>query len=214
VLSGERRLCAGVDIVARSRRSSDPLVSANRIMDHLARRLADIERVTADDVASFEDSLVRYTQTGEPGTGDGILADLGDRERATPLFMETVQALGERPQRELLGEEMVRASRDTLFRVWNRRPYLTVSSVPVTLHVLEGGAGAEVEWRGDQLFVAAASDLTPHATSGSYDARLIARALFISEATVKTHLGRIYGKLGVETRAGAVAVAKEQRLLP
>lgn len=44
--------------------------------------------------------------------------------------------------------------------------------------------------------------------------REIARALFISEATVKTHLGRIYGKLDVETRAGAVAVAKERRLLP
>lgn len=44
--------------------------------------------------------------------------------------------------------------------------------------------------------------------------REIARALFISEATVKTHLGRIYGKLGVDTRAGAVVVAKEQRLLP
>ncbi|MEV3856044.1 response regulator transcription factor [Streptomyces sp. NPDC050095] len=44
--------------------------------------------------------------------------------------------------------------------------------------------------------------------------REIAKALFISEATVKTHLGRIYDKLGVDTRAGAVAVAKEQRLLP
>ncbi|WP_328379201.1 response regulator transcription factor [Streptomyces sp. NBC_00440] len=44
--------------------------------------------------------------------------------------------------------------------------------------------------------------------------RDIARALFISEATVKTHLGRIYSKLGVETRAGAVATAKEQRLIP
>ncbi|MEU1486436.1 response regulator transcription factor [Streptomyces sp. NPDC005752] len=44
--------------------------------------------------------------------------------------------------------------------------------------------------------------------------RDIARALFISEATVKTHLGRIYEKLGVDTRAGAVSVAKEQRLLP
>ncbi|WP_033279397.1 response regulator [Streptomyces sp. NRRL F-525] len=43
--------------------------------------------------------------------------------------------------------------------------------------------------------------------------REIARALFISEATVKTHLGRIYGKLGVETRSGAVAVAQERRLL-
>ena len=44
--------------------------------------------------------------------------------------------------------------------------------------------------------------------------REIARTLFISEATVKTHLGRIYDKLGVDTRAGAVAVAKERRLLP
>ncbi|MFC8915854.1 response regulator [Streptomyces sp. NPDC057116] len=44
--------------------------------------------------------------------------------------------------------------------------------------------------------------------------REIARALFISEATVKTHLGRVYAKLGVDTRAGAVARAKEQRLLP
>lgn len=44
--------------------------------------------------------------------------------------------------------------------------------------------------------------------------REIARALFISEATVKTHLGRIYDKLDVDTRAGAVSVAKEQRLLP
>ncbi|MFD5394665.1 response regulator [Streptomyces sp. NPDC127097] len=44
--------------------------------------------------------------------------------------------------------------------------------------------------------------------------RDIARALYISEATVKTHLRRIYDKLGVDTRAGAVAVAKERRLVP
>ncbi|MEO3768235.1 response regulator transcription factor [Streptomyces sp. B8F3] len=43
--------------------------------------------------------------------------------------------------------------------------------------------------------------------------REIARALFISEATVKTHLGRIYDKLGVDSRAAAVAVANERRLL-
>jgi DNA-binding NarL/FixJ family response regulator len=43
--------------------------------------------------------------------------------------------------------------------------------------------------------------------------REIARALFVSEATVKTHLGRLCGKLGVDTPAGAVAVAKGKRLL-
>lgn len=44
--------------------------------------------------------------------------------------------------------------------------------------------------------------------------REIARALFLSEATVKTHLGRVYDKLGVRTRAGAVAAAARHRLLP
>ncbi|WP_283206639.1 response regulator transcription factor [Nocardia cyriacigeorgica] len=43
--------------------------------------------------------------------------------------------------------------------------------------------------------------------------RDIAEALHISTATVTTRLRRIYAELGVDTRAAAVAVAKEQRLL-
>lgn len=43
--------------------------------------------------------------------------------------------------------------------------------------------------------------------------RELARALFVSEATVKSHLSHIYGKLGVDTRAGAVAAAIEQRII-
>ncbi len=41
----------------------------------------------------------------------------------------------------------------------------------------------------------------------------MARELFVSEATVKSHLSHIYTKLGVETRAGAVAAAIEQRII-
>ncbi|MEV4891971.1 response regulator [Nonomuraea sp. NPDC059023] len=37
----------------------------------------------------------------------------------------------------------------------------------------------------------------------------IAKALFITEATVKTHLNHVYGKLGVDTRTGAVSKAVE-----
>lgn len=38
--------------------------------------------------------------------------------------------------------------------------------------------------------------------------REIAQALFVSEATVKTHLGKAFGKLGVNSRTAAVAAAR------
>ncbi|MEY2247526.1 response regulator [Streptomyces sp. BF23-18] len=43
--------------------------------------------------------------------------------------------------------------------------------------------------------------------------RGIARELFISEATVKTHLTHVYGKLGAKDRAAAVATAYERGIL-
>jgi ATP/maltotriose-dependent transcriptional regulator MalT len=43
--------------------------------------------------------------------------------------------------------------------------------------------------------------------------REAAAKLFISEATVKTHLVHVYAKLGVKDRAAAVAVAYERGLL-
>lgn len=44
--------------------------------------------------------------------------------------------------------------------------------------------------------------------------RAIAAALFVSEATVKTHLGHVFGKLGATDRAAAVATAYERGVLP
>jgi DNA-binding NarL/FixJ family response regulator len=44
--------------------------------------------------------------------------------------------------------------------------------------------------------------------------REAASKLFVSEATIKTHLLHIYDKLGVRDRAGAVGEAYKRRLLP
>lgn len=41
----------------------------------------------------------------------------------------------------------------------------------------------------------------------------LARALSVSENTVKTHLGNLYTKLGVGRRTEALAVARRQRML-
>jgi DNA-binding NarL/FixJ family response regulator len=43
--------------------------------------------------------------------------------------------------------------------------------------------------------------------------RQIAKELFVSEATVKTHLARLYDKLGVADRAAAVATAYRAGIL-
>jgi len=43
--------------------------------------------------------------------------------------------------------------------------------------------------------------------------RELAKQLFISEATVKTHLVHIYQKLGVENRTAAIAAARGRRLI-
>ena len=41
----------------------------------------------------------------------------------------------------------------------------------------------------------------------------IASALFISEATVKSHVGRIFTKLGVRDRAAAIVFAFDHRVV-
>ncbi|HET8794982.1 MAG TPA: response regulator transcription factor [Arthrobacter sp.] len=43
--------------------------------------------------------------------------------------------------------------------------------------------------------------------------RAMAKELFISEATVKTHLVHIYGKLGVDNRTAAISVARQRRII-
>jgi DNA-binding NarL/FixJ family response regulator len=57
------------------------------------------------------------------------------------------------------------------------------------------------------------TEVLAHVARGSTNAE-IGRALYISEATVKTHLLRAFGKLGVSDRTAAVTTAIELGMLP
>jgi DNA-binding NarL/FixJ family response regulator len=56
-------------------------------------------------------------------------------------------------------------------------------------------------------------DVLRHMATGATNAE-IAGALVVSEATVKTHVGSIFSKLGVRDRAGAIVFAYRHGLVP
>jgi DNA-binding NarL/FixJ family response regulator len=56
-------------------------------------------------------------------------------------------------------------------------------------------------------------DVLRHMATGATNGE-IAVALFVSEATVKTHVGSVFSKLGVRDRAGAIVFAYQHGLVP
>jgi DNA-binding NarL/FixJ family response regulator len=56
-------------------------------------------------------------------------------------------------------------------------------------------------------------DVLRHMASGATNGE-IAGALLVSEATVKTHVGSIFSKLGVRDRAGAIVFAYQHGIVP
>ena len=56
-------------------------------------------------------------------------------------------------------------------------------------------------------------DVLRHMATGATNVE-IAGALFVSEATVKTHVGSVFSKLGVRDRAGAIVFAYQHGIVP
>jgi DNA-binding NarL/FixJ family response regulator len=78
--------------------------------------------------------------------------------------------------------------------------------------ILAPAVAARLIRRSGPLLTEREVEILNHLATGSSN-REIARRLFVSEATVKSHLSHIYTKLEVDTRAAAVARAIEQRVI-
>ncbi|MDO5669740.1 MAG: response regulator transcription factor [Corynebacterium sp.] len=74
------------------------------------------------------------------------------------------------------------------------------------------GALAERMSRPSQALSAREIEILQALETGASN-RELAKMLFISEATVKTHLVHIFQKLGVGTRTAAITAAREQRVI-
>ncbi|BCT78307.1 DNA-binding response regulator [Sinomonas cyclohexanicum] len=79
--------------------------------------------------------------------------------------------------------------------------------------VLAPGVEARIErTRGEDALSDRELELLELLAGGATN-RQLARTLFISEATVKTHLVHIYAKLGVDNRTAAIAEARRRRII-
>src|SRR5256885_15549887 len=88
------------------------------------------------------------------------------------------------------------------------RETVVVREVPV------GGPFMRNEVRLEQLGITRRELEILEAMAAGFSNREIAERLFVSENTVKTHAGRLFGKLSAQRRTQAVQRAKEAGLIP
>ena len=86
--------------------------------------------------------------------------------------------------------------------------------VPVPVEVRVAGPFARNEARLAQLGITPRELEILEAMAAGLSNREIAERLFVSENTVKTHAGRLFGKLAARRRTQAVQLAKEAGLIP
>jgi DNA-binding NarL/FixJ family response regulator len=178
-------------------------------------------------VVAEADALERAVAVVADERPDVVLMDLnlGDNQAGGVEVTAALRALPEPP------EVLVLTTYDTeadILRVLDAgaRGYLLKDAPPAELF-----AGIRASARGETVLApSVAATLVRRATTGATTIterevqvlellsrglgnKEIARELFVSEATVKSHLSHVYTKLAVDTRAGAVAAAIERRII-
>ncbi|MER7053706.1 MULTISPECIES: response regulator transcription factor [unclassified Streptomyces] len=185
----------GIDVAGEAGSGEEALVMAARLRPHVV--LMDLQLGTGMDGVEATSRLI--AQSGPDGAAPRVLVLTmfdtdADIARAVAAGATGYLLKAERPERLFEAVRDAAAGRAVL-------------SGAVTDRVV-----ARLRVPGPAL-TARERDILSRLSEGLGN-REIARALFLSEATVKTHLGRVYAKLGVRTRAGAVAAAARHRLLP
>ena len=175
------------------------------------------EAVHAAEVHAAEvlrpDVVVMDLQLGEGG--DGISATRSIVERGLPsrvLVLTTYDTdldIARAIDAGAIGYMLKDAPPERLYRavlaVANGETAFAAPVANRVLRAMRGGpAGGSLTTRELEIVACLARGLSN---------RDVARTLFVSEATIKTHLVHIYVKLGVENRAAAVSVSIERRLL-
>lgn len=178
------------------------------------------------EAASVRDALQSFRLESEHYGRDRALMEISllealaaqaanEREEAiAPLKRALAIAVPEHFLRTFVdeGEPMAQLLRATIRHIGvANMPTVTVTFIAEVLAAIAERGAAGVGETADILSIREIEVLR-HLAFGHAN-KVIARALDLTEATVKFHLGNIYRKLGVSSRVLAVAVAREKQLL-
>lgn len=177
--------------------------------DHAAGTLAAVDRLRAADEGP--DVVVMDIELGDGPSGIEATEQLGRTHPGVPVLIVSTYGAVSDVQAAVaagaLGYLLKDASAEELrAAVGQAAAGSLVLPAQLARRVLGGGDGAEPALSPREI------DILEELARGRTNQQ-IAAGLFISQATVKTHLNHIFGKLGVGNRTEAVAVARARHLI-
>ncbi len=177
--------------------------------DHAAGALAAVDRLRAADAGP--DVVVMDIELGDGPSGIEATEQLGRTHPGVPVLIVSTYGAVSDVQAAVaagaLGYLLKDASAEELrAAVGQAAAGSLVLPAQLARRVLGGGDGAEPALSPREI------DILEELARGRTNQQ-IAAGLFISQATVKTHLNHIFGKLGVGNRTEAVAVARARHLI-
>jgi DNA-binding NarL/FixJ family response regulator len=167
-----------------------------------AARTHEVGLVVLGEQSSSVADVVRKAKASPPPPRVAVLVANAIREDLLPLLIAGADAL---LVRSIGPDELV----DAVTRLLAGERVVSPALLPAIVGLLDTGSG---DIRAPALLTAKERQVLARLADGLANDQ-IAEALFVSAATVKTHLSHIYAKLGARTRHEALARAVALGLL-